>query len=55
VTSALEVEADPPLGISLSQLLPWWIDLCLIAAFAWVATIIWVCPMGAGAGTMGSH
>jgi len=48
-----EVEADPPLGISLSQLLPWWIGLCLIAALAWVATITWVGPMGVGAGTMG--
>jgi len=48
-----EVEADPPLGISLSQLLPWWIGLCLIAALAWVATITWVGPMGVGVGTMG--
>jgi predicted metal-binding membrane protein len=48
-----QVEADPPLGISLSQLLPWWIGLCLIAALAWVATITWVGPMGVGAGTMG--
>jgi predicted metal-binding membrane protein len=48
-----EVEADPPLGVSLSQLLPWWIGLCLIAALAWVATITWAGPMGVGPGTMG--
>lgn len=48
-----EVEADPPLGLSLSQLLPWWIGLCLIAALAWVATISRVGPMGVGPGTMG--
>ena len=48
-----DVEARPPLGVSLSDLLPWWIGLCLIAALAWVATITWAGPMGVGPGTMG--
>lgn len=48
-----EVEADQPLGVSLSQLLPWWIGLSLIAVLAWVATISWAGPMGVGPGTMG--
>ena len=48
-----DVEARRPLGVSLSELLPWWIGLCLIAVLAWVATITWVGPMGVGPGTMG--
>src|SRR5450631_1074489 len=48
-----EVDARPALGVSLSELLPWWIGLCLIAALAWVATITWAGPMGVGPGTMG--
>ena len=48
-----DVEAPPSLGVSFSELLPWWIGLCLIAALAWVATITWAGPMGVGPGTMG--
>ncbi len=48
-----EVEARPPLGVSLSQLLPWWFGLCVIAALSWVATITWADRMGVGPGTMG--
>ena len=32
---------------------PWWIGLCLFAAFAWVVTIAKARSMGDGAGTMG--
>ncbi len=53
----MRAEADiavrPGLGISLSQLIPWWIGLCLIAALAWVGTVAWAAPMGVGLGTMG--
>jgi predicted metal-binding membrane protein len=49
----LAVEAGPRFGLSLRQILPWWIGLCLFAALAWLATIAWVGPMGVGPGTMG--
>jgi predicted metal-binding membrane protein len=49
----MKAEADRRLGVSLRQLLPWWIGLCLIAALAWVVTITWAGPMGAIPGTMG--
>jgi len=32
---------------------PWWIGLCLFAAFAWVVTIAQARSMGVGPGTMG--
>jgi predicted metal-binding membrane protein len=48
-----DVEARPPPGVSLSDLLPWWIGLCVVAALAWVATITWAGSMGVGPGTMG--
>ncbi len=47
------VDASPPLGIRLHQLLPGWIGLCLIAALAWAATIEWAGTMNVGPGTMG--
>jgi len=47
------VDAVPPLGISLRQLLPGWIALCLIAAIGWAAMITWAGRMGVGPGTMG--
>ena len=43
----------PAVGLSLRQLLPWWVGLCLVAALAWVVTITWLGSMGAGSGTMG--
>lgn len=49
----MRAESGPPLEVSLRQLLPWWIGLCLIAALGWVVTITWAGPMGAGPGTMG--
>jgi predicted metal-binding membrane protein len=47
------VDAAPPLGTSLRQLLPGWIGLCLIAAIAWAVTISRAGTMGVGPGTMG--
>jgi predicted metal-binding membrane protein len=49
----MKAEAGQRLGVSLRQLLPWWIGLCLIAALAWVVTITWAGPMGAASGTLG--
>ena len=49
----MRAESGPPVEVSLRQLLPWWIGLCLIAALGWVVTITWAGPMGAGPGTMG--
>lgn len=40
-------------GLPLRQLIPGWTALCLVAVFAWTATLAWGGPMGAGAGTMG--
>jgi len=40
-------------GLSLRQLLPGWIGLCLLAAIAWTATIRWTNTMNSGPGTMG--
>ena len=37
----------------MTQYLPWWVGLCLLAALAWVVTIAWAGPMGVGPGTMG--
>jgi predicted metal-binding membrane protein len=37
----------------LRQILPWWIALCLLAALAWVLTVIQAKGMGVGPGTMG--
>ncbi len=49
----MKADPRPPLGIPLRQLIPWWVGLCLIAALAWVVTLTWAGPMGAGPGTMG--
>lgn len=46
-------ETDPPPGVTLRTLLPWWIALCLVAAAAWVASIAWAGRMGVGSGAMG--
>ncbi len=45
--------AHPRFGLSLRQLLPGWIALCLVAVLAWTVTITWAGSMGVGAGTMG--
>ncbi len=44
---------NAPSAPSLSQLLPWWAGLCVVAAVAWAATIAWSGQMGVGAGAMG--
>lgn len=49
----MRAEAGPPLGLSLRQLLPWWVGLCLVAALAWVVTLTWAGPMDPGPGSMG--
>ena len=46
-------DADTRLGLSLRQLLPGWIALCLVAVLAWTVTVTWAGSMGVGAGTMG--
>jgi predicted metal-binding membrane protein len=46
-------ETDPWLGLSLRQLLPVWIALCLVAVLAWTVTITWAGSMRVGPGTMG--
>jgi predicted metal-binding membrane protein len=47
------VDAGPPLGAPLRQILHGWTGLCLVAALAWAATIGWAATMGVGPGTMG--
>jgi hypothetical protein len=51
----MQAEARPRsrFGVSLRQIVPWWIGLCLFAALSWVATVAWAGPMGAGPSTMG--
>jgi predicted metal-binding membrane protein len=49
----VRVDAVPPLGVPVRQLLPGWIGLCLMATIAWAATIAWSGAMGVGPGTMG--
>ena len=49
----MQAGARPLAGVSLKELLPWRAGLCLVAALAWVVTITWATPMGAGSGTMG--
>lgn len=46
-------DAEPRFGVSLRQLLPSWIALCLVAALAWIVTVARAGSMGIGAGTMG--
>jgi predicted metal-binding membrane protein len=49
----MKAEDGQPLAVSLRQLLPWWIGLCMIAALAWVVTITWAGPMGDAPGKVG--
>jgi predicted metal-binding membrane protein len=43
----------PETGVPFVEQVPWWIGLCLFAAFAWVVTIAQAHGMGVGPGTMG--
>jgi predicted metal-binding membrane protein len=53
MTAETKVEARAWSGVSLSELVPWWIGLCVVAAVAWTATVTCAGPMGIGPGTMG--